>query len=591
MNYTKWVLLDMINKCSGFRSFKQIHAQILASGLASNDLVASSVVGFLGKSVTSVDYACDFLKQVDWRESSFPFNLLISGCASGDAPRAAFLAFKRIVRDGFSPDMFTVPAVMKSCVKFSGKGEGRQVHGVVVKMGFQCDVYVQNSLVHFYSVCGDCGSAVKVFDEMPERDVVSWTGLISGHVKSGLFDEAMSLFSRMDVKPNVATFVSVLVACGRMGYLSVGKVIHGLIFKRSLGTDLVVGNAVLDMYVKCESLCDAKKFFDELPERDIVSWTSMISGLVQCKRARESLELFHDMQSLGIEPDKIILASVLSACASLGALDYGRWVHEYIDRKGIQWDVHIGTSLIDMYAKSGCIQMALQTFDELHCGNVSTWNALLGGLAMHGHGHEALKKFEEMTRSGPRPNAVTFLAILTACCHAGLVDAGRRYFYQMISQPYNLSPLLEHYGCMVDLLCRAGLLGEARELINTMPMQPDVLIWGALLSACKAVGDVELSQEILDALLKLKSQDSGAYVLLSNIYATNRRWGDVIRVRKLMKRKGIQKSPGSSVIQVDGKAYEFVVGGTSHPRKDDIHILLNILAKQVYLEGFFPIHS
>ncbi|KAM2384439.1 hypothetical protein ACFXTH_041874 [Malus domestica] len=252
------------------------------------------------------------------------------------------------------------------------------------------------------------------------------------------------------------------------------------------------------------------------------------------------------MQSLGIEPDKIILASVLWACASLGALDYGRWVQEYIDRKG--------------------------------------------GLAMHGHGHEALKTFEEMTRSGTRPNAVTFLAILTACCHSGLVDEGCRYFYQMISQPYILSPRLEHYGCMVDLLCRAGLLGEARELINTMPMEPDVLIWGALLSACKAKGDIELSQEILDRLLK-KPQDSGAYVLLSNIYAINRRWVDVKRVRKLMKKKGIQKSPESSVIEVDGKAHEFVVGDTSHPRKDDIHMFLNILAKQVYLEGIFPIHS
>ncbi|KAM1580129.1 hypothetical protein COP2_043084 [Malus domestica] len=224
------------------------------------------------------------------------------------------------------------------------------------------------------------------------------------------------------------------------------------------------------------------------------------------------------MQSLGIEPDKIILASVLWACGSLGALDYGRWVHEYIDRNG--------------------------------------------GLAMHGHGHEALKTFEEMTRSGTRPNAVTFLAILTACCHSGLVDEG----------------------------CRAGLLGEARELINTMPMEPDVLIWGALLSACKAKGDIELSQEILDRLLK-KPQDSGAYVLLSNIYAINRRWVDVKRVRKLMKKKGIQKSPESSVIEVDGKAHEFVVGDTSHPRKDDIHMFLNILAKQVYLEGIFPIHS
>ncbi|KAM1231984.1 hypothetical protein ACFX13_042588 [Malus domestica] len=218
--------------------------------------------------------------------------------------------------------------------------------------------------------------------------------------------------------------------------------------------------------------------------------------------------------------------------------------------------------------------MALQTFG-LHCGNVSTWNGLLGGLAMHGHGHEALKTFEEMTRSGTRPNAVTFLAILTACCHSGLVDEGCR---------------LEHYGCMVDLLCRAGLLGEARELINTMPMEPDVLIWGALLSACKAKGDIELSQEILDRLLK-KPQDSGAYVLLSNIYAINRRWVDVKRVRKLTKKKGIQKSPESSVIEVDGKAHEFVVGDTSHPRKDDIHMFLNILAKQVYLEGIFPIHS
>ncbi|XP_007217925.2 pentatricopeptide repeat-containing protein At4g38010 [Prunus persica] len=591
MHSLKWVLLDLIDRCSGLRCFKQIHAQIVTSGLACNDLVANNVVGFLVKNVNSVDYACDFFKQVDWRVSSFPFNTLISGYANGDKPGAAVLVYRRIVRDGFVPDMYTVPAVLKSCVKFLGKGEGRQVHGVVVKMGFQCDVYAQNSLVHFYSVCGDCGGATRVFDEMPVKDVVSWTGLISGHVKAGLFDEAISLFFRMDVKPNVATFVSVLVACGRMGYLRVGKAIHGLIFKRSLGTNLVVGNAIVDMYVKCESLCDAKKIFDELPERDIVSWTSMISGLVQCKRPRESLELFCNMQTLGIKPDKIILASVLSACASLGALDYGRWVHEYIDRRGIKWDIHIGTSLIDMYAKCGCIKMALQTFNELPCGNVSTWNALLGGLAMHGNGHEALQNFEEMTKSGTRPNAVTFLAILTACCHSGLVDEGRGYFYQMISQPYNLSPRLEHYGCMVDLLCRAGLVDEAQELINTMPMQPDVLIWGALLSAYKAKGDVELSQEILDRLLQLKLHDSGVYVLLSNIYATNERWADVTRVRTLMKKKGIQKSPGSSVIEVDGKAHEFLVGDTSHPQHEDIHVLLNILANQVYLEGIFSIHS
>ncbi|XP_024175887.2 pentatricopeptide repeat-containing protein At4g38010 [Rosa chinensis] len=578
MHSLKWVLLDLIGKCKTLSCFKQIHAKTVTSGLACNELVATNVVNFLGKSVTHFDYACDFLKQVDWRVNSFPFNMLISGYANGENAGEAVLVYRRIVRDGFMPDMFTIPAVLKSCVKFLGMGEGRQVHGVVVKMGFQWDVYVQNSLVHFYSVCGDCGSASKVFDEMRVRDVVSWTGLVSGHVKAGLFGEAVSLFLRMDVKPNVATFVSVVVACGRMGYLNVGKGVHGLILKHSLGMDLVVGNAVVDMYVKCESLCEAKRVFDELPERDIVSWTSLISGYVQCKRPRESLDLFCSMQTMGIEPDKIILSSVLSACASLGALDYGRWVHEYIDRKGIKWDVHIGTAMIDMYSKCGCINMALRTFSELPCGNVSTWNALLGGLAMHGHGHEALKKFEEMTRSGIRPNAVTFLAVLTACCHSGLIDEGRGYFHQMISTPHNLSPRLEHYGCMVDLLCRAGLLVEAQKLINTMPMQPDVLILGALLSACKAKNDAELSQEILDRLLQLEWQDSGVYVLLSNIFAANKRWADATRIRRLMKKRGIQKAPGSSVIEVDGKAHEFLVGDTSHPQNEDIHVVLDILA-------------
>ena len=461
---------------------------------------------------------------------------------------------------------------------------------MIFNMGFSSDVYVQNSLVHLYSVCGDCRGAGMMFDEMLVRDVVSWNCLMSGFVKIGLFDEALALFLRMDVEPNVATFVSVLVACGRKGYLNLGKGIHGLSFKRPLQTPLLLGNALMDMYVKCECLCEAKQTFDELPERDIVSWTCILSGSVQCKRPKESLELFCKMQQSGIEPDKIILTSVLSACASLGALDYGRWVHEYIDRRAIKWDIQIGTAMIDMYAKCGCIKMALKTFNEMPCRNIITWNVLLGGLAMNGHGQEALRQFGEMTRSNIRPNGVTFLAILTACCHSGLVDEGRMYFHLMMREPYNVFPRLEHSGCMVDLLCRAGLLDEAQKLIKSMPMQPDVLIWGALLSACKNTANFVLAREILDRLLELESQDSGAYVLLSNIYATNKRWGDVTRVRRLMKEKGIRKAPGSSVIEVNGKAHEFLVGDTSHLENEDIHVLLNLLGNQVCLEGSLHTH-
>ncbi|KAG4395053.1 hypothetical protein AAZX31_20G142000 [Glycine max] len=331
----KWVLLDLIHKCNDLRSFKQIHAHLLTSSLIANDLVTKAA-NFLGKHVTDVHYPCKILKQFDWILSSFPCNMLISGYASGQLPWLAILIYRWTARNGFVPDVYTVPAVLKSCGKFSGIGEARQFHSVAVKTGLWCDIYVQNNLVHVYSICGDTVGAGKVFDDMLVRDVVSWTGLISGYVKAGLFNDAIWLFFRMDVEPNVATVVSILGACGKLGRSSLGKGIHGLVLKCLYGEDLVVCNAVLDMYMKCESVTDARKMFDEIPVKNIISWTSMIGGLVQCQCPRESLDLFNQMQCSGFEPDGVILTSVLSACASLGLLDDGRWVHEYIDRRRIK---------------------------------------------------------------------------------------------------------------------------------------------------------------------------------------------------------------------------------------------------------------
>ncbi|KAG4907857.1 hypothetical protein JHK82_056510 [Glycine max] len=442
----KWVLLDLIHKCNDLRSFKQIHAHLLTSSLIANDLVTKAA-NFLGKHVTDVHYPCKILKQFDWILSSFPCNMLISGYASGQLPWLAILIYRWTARNGFVPDVYTVPAVLKSCGKFSGIGEARQFHSVAVKTGLWCDIYVQNNLVHVYSICGDTVGAGKVFDDMLVRDVVSWTGLISGYVKAGLFNDAIWLFFRMDVEPNVATVVSILGACGKLGRSSLGKGIHGLVLKCLYGEDLVVCNAVLDMYMKCESVTDARKMFDEIPVKNIISWTSMIGGLVQCQCPRESLDLFNQMQCSGFEPDGVILTSVLSACASLGLLDDGRWVHEYIDH------------------------MAQRIFNGMLFKNIRTWNAYIGGLAINGYGKEALKRFEDLVESGARPNEVTFLAVYTACCHNGLVDEGRKYFNEMTSPHYNLSPCLEHYGCMVDLLCRAGLVGEAVELIKIFRSQ------------------------------------------------------------------------------------------------------------------------
>ncbi|XP_057423014.1 pentatricopeptide repeat-containing protein At4g38010 [Lotus japonicus] len=586
----KWVLLDFIHRCNDLRTFKQIHACLLTSAIVTNDLVITRAANFFGKNVPDIHYPCNFLKQFDWSLSSFPCNLLISGYGAGQLPWSAILVYRWVVRNGFLPDVYTLPAVLKSCAKFSGVGEVRQFHSVAVRTGLWCDIYVQNSIVHVYSICGDNVGARKVFDEMLVRDVVSWTGLISGYVKAGLFSDAVDMFLRMDVEPNEATFVSVLGACGKLGYLNLGKGIHGLVFKCSYVKELVMSNALMDMYIKCESVTDGKKIFDELPQKDVISWTSMIGGLVQCQCPNESLDMFCEMLDSGFQPDGIILTSVLSACASLGSLAQGRWVHEYIDRGRIKWDVHIGTALVDMYAKCGCIEMAQRVFNAMPSKNIRTWNAYIGGLAINGDGKEALRQFEVLAESDTRPNEVTFLAVFTACCHSGLVDEGRRYFNQMTSPRYNLSPWLEHYGCVVDLLCRAGLVGEAMELIKTMPMAPDVQILGALLSACNTYGN-GFSQEMLKSLQNLECKDSGIYVLLSNMYATNKKWAEVRSVRRLMKEKGISKSPGSSLIRVDGKNHEFLVRDDNHPQRENIHVLLNTLANQIHIEGNIDILS
>ncbi|CAA7035954.1 unnamed protein product [Microthlaspi erraticum] len=549
----KSVLLEWTSLCSSLRVFKQIQTHLISRDLLRDDIFVNKVVAFLGKSADFASYSCLILHKTRPALSSFPYNTLLSSYAVCDKPRATILVYRAFVRNGFSPDMFTFPPVFKACGKFSGIGEGKQYHSTVTRMGFSDDMYVQNSLVHFYGVCGDSKSACKVFDQMPVRDVISWTGIISGFSRIGLYKEALGMFSKMDVEANLATYVCALVASGRVGCLSLGRGLHGLMLKKAALFSLESGNALIDMYVKCEQLCDAKRIFDELQKKDKVSWNSMISGLVQCKRSNEAIELFSLMQSSSsVKPDGHILTSVLSACANLGAVDYGRWVHEYVVSSGIEWDTHIGTAVVDMYAKCGYIETALEIFNGIRSKNVYTWNALLGGLAIHGHGHESLRCFEEMVKLGFKPNEVTFLAVLNACCHTGLVDEGRRYFLKMKNREYNLSPKIEHYGCLVDLLCRAGLLDEALDLVKTMPVKPDVLICGAILSACKSKGTLmELPREILDSFLEMEFEDSGVYVLMSNIFAANRRWDDVAKIRKLMKVKGISKIPGSSAVEVN----------------------------------------
>ncbi|KAL6903597.1 hypothetical protein ACP4OV_004410 [Aristida adscensionis] len=563
------------------------HALLLTSGLAAEDALLAHFAKHLA-SARPPAHADAFRALLSLRpRCAHPFNALISHLTLAGDPSAAFRAFVHLAAGAGPaprPDGYTLPAALKACARLGGLREGRQAHAVAAKGGFVRRLPVRNALVTLYGACGECGDARRAFDEMAERDVVSWTALVSAFVKGGRFAEALVVFGEMDVAPNEATLASVLVACGRLGMVRAGSAVHGWYVKREKELSLTIGNAVLDMYVKCEKLDLARRIFDRFPLKDIVTWTVMISGLVQCKCPSEALDVFNAMQTSGMKPDKIVLSTVLSACANLGALESGRWVHEYIERKGIEWDVHVGTSVVDMYAKCGCLETAISIFGEMPFRNLSSWNAMINGYALHGHGREAVECFDRMLDSGFSPNEVTFITVLGACCHSGLVQEGRRLF-ELMTKSYNLSPWEEHYSCMVDLLGRAGLIQEAYDVIKAMPMRPAVFTWGALLNACQVHGRPDFSHKILKHVHDLESSGTGVYVLLSNLYALNDRWADVKKVRGLMNEKGIHKEPGSSVIEVNGKTREFLVGKTIHLDMDEIWAVLFMLLKQIHFQG------
>ncbi|CAL5352293.1 unnamed protein product [Camellia sinensis] len=371
-------------------------------------------------------------------------------------------------------------------------------------------------------------------------------------------------------------------ACGNLGFAQ-----H--VFDEIVQPDLPSWNSIINANVKMGLVEIARKLFDEMPERNVISWSCMIDGYVRCGECTEALVLFREMQELetrDVRPNEFTMSVVLSACGQLGALEHGKWVHAYIDKCGMEVDVVLGTSLIDMYAKCGSIERARWVFNSLGPNkNVMAWSAMISGLAMHGQSQECLDLFSKMTKHGVRPNAVTFLGVLCACVHAGLVSEGESYFRRM-SVEFGIMPLIQHYGCMVDLYGRAGLIEEAWNTIKSMPMEPDVLVWGAILSGSRMHGDIGTCEVAIKKLIELEPTNSGAYVLLSNIYAKTGRWKDVRHVRDIMEAKGIRKVPGCSMVEVGGVIHEFLVGDESRPETREIYMMLEEIMKRLKMEGY-----
>jgi pentatricopeptide repeat protein len=364
---------------------------------------------------------------------------------------------------------------------------------------------VANSLVDMYAKCGSIDDAQQVFSRMPARDVVSWTSLILGHVKCGEAEKALELFQQMQrerVKQNPVTFVGVVNACASMLALDMGRHVHEQIIKCGHESNIFVANSLIDMYATCGSIEDAEKVFNNMPTHDLVSWNAMIMGQGSCGHGLKALELFPRMQQEGMEPNPITFVGLLNMCASVAALEKGRHIHKQIIQFGCEDDLFVAKSLIDMYAKCGNIEDAQRVFNRMLMHNVVSWTVMLQGYAMHGHGKQALEHFEQICQESVDIDHVTFVCLLSACSHAGLVDEGIHQFDSM-GLVYSISASAEHYVCMVDLLGRAGHMQEAEDLIKTMPFEPHVAVWKALLGACRIHCNVLMGGQVgaLDILL------------------------------------------------------------------------------------------
>jgi len=345
---------------------------------------------------------------------------------------------------------------------------------------------------------------------------------------------------------------------------------------------------MIDGYAQSSQIEKARRLFDQMQEKNVVSWTSMINGYVVSCLFNEALELFQEMQVRRVEPDKVALACALSACAQLGTLDQGQWIHTYIRRKRIQLDNVLGCVLVDMYAKCGELNEAMAVFKKIEeTRSVSLWTAMITGFAVHSQGREALDLFEDMEEKGIRPNEITFTGVLTACSYSGLVEEGISLFEKMVKH-YKIRPSIEHYGCIVDLLGRAGLIKEAEVLIAAMPMKPNAAIWGALLTACRIHRDYETGTRVGNTLITLDPNDSGRYINLANIFAARGEWNQAAMVRKMMKERKVSKLPGSSLISLDGKAHEFFAGDRSHPETQKIHVEWSQILGRLEEEGYIP---
>ncbi|XP_044486213.1 pentatricopeptide repeat-containing protein At1g74630-like [Mangifera indica] len=550
MNNTYHQCLSLLNHCKTLKAVKQVHASLLKTALDLDAFFAGKLLLHCAVTISdSLDYARRLFFHFP-NPDVFMYNALVRGFSESDKPQNSITAFIELRRKCLDPpDSFSFAFVLKAAANLRSLKSGIQLHCQALVHGLDGHLFVGTTLISMYGECGFSNFSMKVFDEMRDPNVVVWNAVVTACFRSGDVENAKRMFDTMPF------------------------------------WNLTSWNVMLAGYMKAGELELARNVFIAIEVKDDVSWSTMIVGLAQNGCFDEAFGLFRELLQVGTRPNEVSLTGVLSACAQAGAFEFGRILHGFVEKFGFNRIVSVNNALIDTYSKCGNVGMARLVLERMpEDKSVVSWTSMIAGLAMHGHGEEAIQLFHEMEESGVRPDGITFISILYACSHAGLIEQGSRYF-SLMKDVYCLEPTIEHYGCMVDLYGRAGKLEKAYEFACQMPISPNTIIWRTLLGACGIHGNVELAEQVKERLSVLDPNNSGDHVLLSNIYAVAGKWKEQVTIRRSMTDQRLKKTPGWSMIEVDKIMYSFVAGGKPNKITEEAYEKLRVITYRLRVEG------
>ncbi|CAN0915366.1 Putative pentatricopeptide repeat-containing protein At3g25060, mitochondrial [Linum grandiflorum] len=566
MQLTPWPigLKHLLLTCRDKTSITKIHALMVTSGLYAN----ANYVGCLISSYSrdgGIETARQVFDELPKRGVN-AWNSIITAYSRERCPNQVLGLYRRMIAEGVRPDSSTFTLALKACSSMTDLEVGKDVWQQAVAFGYRGDVFVASSVLNLFAKCGRMDEAKKVFDKMVKRDVVSWTTMVTGFIRSGQALEAVDMHRTMQkegIEGDGVVMVGLIKACSDLGETKVGHSVHGYIVRREIHmNDVVVQTSLVDLYAKNGHLELASRVFREIRFQNAASWGALISGYAQNGFAGNALESFVDMQSHGIKPDSVSLVSAVLACSKVGHLKLGKSIHGYVLRR-LDVEQNLVTAFIDLYAKCGSLVSGRVLFDQAISRDVIMWNAMISSYGIHGHGNEALSLFVEMTGTDAKPDHTTFASLLSALSHSGLVEAGQYWFHKMVYE-FKIQASEKLVVCMVDLLSRAGRVEEAYQLIESMDSEPGLAVWVALLSGCHNYKNISVGEEAAKKILASNANDSGTYSLVSNFFSMAKKWDEVRGSRRMMKRTGLRKVPGFSAVEVNGKHQAFLMEDRTH---------------------------